>query len=271
MKCSEVIQKLTELAPESLACDWDNSGLLVGRRDQNVEKILLVVDVTEEVVDFAVSEQVDLIVSHHPLIFGGQKRITSDDVFGRRLLKLIRHDISCYAMHTNYDRAEGGMADAAAKCLRLTGCQTLEPEISYETPTGVLKKGGIGKVGLLPHPVTAKKLAQLVKERFGLDAVRLFGDPDSEAPISKVAICPGAGRSFLNEAMQAGAQAYITGDIGHHDGLDAREQGLVVLDAGHFGIEQIFTEEIESYLREQLSAEVAVLTMTGREPFVSIV
>ena len=163
------------------------------------------------------------------------------------------------------------MADAAAKCLRLTGCQTLESEIAYETPSGVAKKGGIGKVGLLPHPVTAKKLAQLVKERFGLDAVRLFGDPESDAPISKVAICPGAGRSFLKESMQAGAQAYITGDIGHHDGLDAREQGLVVLDAGHFGIEQIFTEEIESYLREQLSAEVAVLTMTGQEPFVSIV
>ena len=109
MECSEITALLEQEYGKEYACDWDNVGLLAGRRDKEVKKILLALDATDEVVECAVEGSYDMLITHHPMIFGSIKRVTDEDMVGRRLLSLIRNDISYYAMHTNYDTR--GMAD----------------------------------------------------------------------------------------------------------------------------------------------------------------
>ena len=237
MRCDEIIQLLEKKAPIEYAMDWDHVGLLVGRRDKEVHKLMLVVDVTEEIVDAAVAQNVDMIVSHHPMIFGKVDRVNDETVLGRKILKLIEHGIACYAMHTNFDTI-GGMAKEAAAMLGLQNMEVLE-----ETKDGE----GIGEVGYLPAATTVTALVVLIKEKFDLKNVILYGNPNDT--VEKIAICPGSGKSVINEAVQKKADCLITGDIGHHEGLDANEMGLTILDASHYGLEHIFMHIMYEYLK----------------------
>ena len=126
MKCSEVIEILGKLAPESCACDWDNPGLLAGRSDKEVKKIYIALDATDQVVDAAIKAGADMLLTHHPLIFKAIKKVNDQNFITRRLVKLIQADISYYAMHTNFDAAPGCMADLAAERLSLKDTEPLE-------------------------------------------------------------------------------------------------------------------------------------------------
>lgn len=240
MRCSEICALLErEYSPE-YACDWDNVGLLAGRRNKEVKKILLALDATDEVVRMAVEQKADMLITHHPMIFSPMKRVTDEDMNGRRLITLIKNDISYYAMHTNYDTR--GMADLAARMMNLQECTVLEEVKDGE---------GIGRVGVLPKRMTLEKCAQMVKEAYHIPSVKLFGDPKTE--IYSAAICPGAGKSTMKEALKFGCDVYITGDIDHHTGIDAVDQGLCIIDAGHYGIEHIFMNDVKEYLEKVLT------------------
>lgn len=253
MKCSEICALLErEYAPE-YACDWDNVGLLAGRSDKEVKKILLALDATDEVVRMAVEQKADMLITHHPMIFSPMKRVTDQDMNGRRLISLIRNDISYYAMHTNYDTR--GMADLAARMLDLQECTVLEEVKDGE---------GIGRVGVLPERMTLKECAGLVKEAYQIPSVRIFGDPETE--VYSAAICPGAGKSTMKEALKFGCDVYITGDIDHHTGIDGVDQGLCIIDAGHYGIEHIFMKDVKDYL-EKVLAGVHMDCVPVRHPF----
>ncbi len=257
MYCQEIINILEELSPTEYACSWDNVGLLVGRRDKVVNKILVVLDVTTQVLNRAINENFDMIVSHHPLIFGKIDRVNDESVLGIKLLDLIEHGICYYAMHTNFD-TKGGMAKEAARLLNLTDSAVLD-----ETMLGE----GIGCIGTLPVSRTLIELADDVKRTFFISRVSCFGKLDT--CISRVAICPGSGKSVIDVAIEKGAQCLITGDIGHHDGLDAKEAGLSIIDASHYGLEKIFMRYIASYLVQKgVNAEVA--TEENGEVFIMI-
>ena len=126
MRCSEIINILEELAPHRMACEWDNPGLLAGRKEKKVKKLLLCVDADDEAVALAVRQGADMIVSHHPLIFRSIKRVTDEDFIGRRLVEMIQSDLSYFAMHTNFDSAPGCMADLAAERIGICGGEPLE-------------------------------------------------------------------------------------------------------------------------------------------------
>lgn len=253
MKCSEICALLErEYAPE-YACDWDNVGLLAGRSDKEVKKILLALDATDEVVRMAVEQKADMLITHHPMIFSPMKRVTDQDMNGRRLISLIQNDISYYAMHTNYDTR--GMADLAARMLGLQECTVLEEVKDGE---------GIGRVGVLPERMTLKECAGLVKESYQIPSVRIFGDPETE--VYSAAICPGAGKSTMKEALKFGCDVYITGDIDHHTGIDGVDQGLCIIDAGHYGIEHIFMKDVKDYLEKVLEG-VHMDCVPVRHPF----
>lgn len=282
MKCREIIEVLEALAPASIACDWDNPGLLAGRAEKEVKKILLALDATDEVVEEAVAMGADLLLTHHPLIFKAVKKINDQDFIGRRLVKLIQNDISYYAMHTNFDAAPGCMADLAAERLGLLGGRPLERMGSVDRKSweqrlpgaraelAALRKAasetgseeieyGIGKVGELPEAVTVEELAQTVKRVFGIPFVTVYkGGSNYSQAVKKTAVCPGAGGSTLNEALRQGAEVYITGDISHHEGIDAVANNMAVIDAGHYGVEHIFMEFMEPFLREYLGDAVEI-------------
>ncbi|MCI9362409.1 MAG: Nif3-like dinuclear metal center hexameric protein [Hungatella sp.] len=253
MRVTKWMECLEKLAPVSIACQWDNPGLLAGRGEKEVKKVLIALDATDEVVDMAVENQVDLLLTHHPLIFKAVKKVTDQDFIGRRLVKLIQADISYYAMHTNFDAAPGCMADLAAGRLGILEAEPLEvmgemDGISY----------GIGKVGNLSKELTLKELADKVKERFGLSAVMVYGVLQSDGPVRRIAVCPGSGKGMTEAALKAGARVLITGDMGHHDGIDGAAQGLVIMDAGHYGLEHMFVDFMEAYCAEQIDSSVEI-------------
>ena len=264
MNCKDIMEVLHELAPKRMACEWDNPGLLAGRQDKEVKKILLTVDVDDKTVEEAVKQGVDMIISHHPLIFRVMKHITDEDFIGRRIVKMIQADISYFAMHTNYDSAPGGMADVVAKRLGIVFGAPLE-EMGEENGISY----GIGKIGVLEAPMNGRALAKKVKEEFGLPYVTVYGSELWEVePVKVAATCPGSGGSTIRASIAKGAQVLITGDIGHHEGIDAEAQGLMIIDAGHYGLEHVFLDEVETYVKERLGEDVEVIRMPVTFPSV---
>ncbi len=261
MKCGEWISRLNELAPESYACDWDNPGLLAGRTDKEIRKVLIALDADDGIVDLAVREKADLLLTHHPLIFRPVRRINDQDFIGRRLLKLIGNDICYYAMHTNFDAAPGCMADLAAGRIHLLEGRPLE--ILGEADGAVY---GIGKAGILLKAATLQELAEQVKREFQIPSVTVYGAGVIKGLIRRAAICPGSGKGMTEAAKQAGAQVLITGDIGHHDGIDAAAEGVAVIDAGHYGLEHIFIEFMASYCAGKIDPHAEILEAPLRFP-----
>ena len=260
MLLQDVIKKLTAFAPESDAQDWDNVGLLVGDRAQDITKIFIALDADEAAIAQAQACGAQLLLSHHPMIFSPLKRINTDQFIGAHVVRMLRSGISCYAMHTNYDAARMGALAAG----RL--------DLPVETPLGDLfeRDGqiyGIGTISEMGEAMSLEQMGELVKERFGLQTVKIFGDLDRR--VSRVAICPGAGKSMIGDALRQGAQVFITGDIDHHSGIDAVAQGLCIIDAGHYGIEHIFIADMKEYLSRELP-KIEVIAQERRDPFVVI-
>ncbi len=250
MKCSEIICKLEELSPLSFAEDWDNVGLLAGRREKEVLCIAIAVDATEAVIDQVIEQKADMLITHHPLIFKAIKKINTDDFIGRRLVKLLQNDISYFSMHTNFDIM--GMADAAADEISLQDRRVLE--VTYEDE---IAKEGIGRFGKLPRVMSLEECAEYIKKTFIIEYVRVYGE--LHATVETAAISPGAGGDMIAGALKASVDVLITGDIKHHEALDAMERGLMIIDAGHFGLEKIFV----SYMKEFFGREIPEISITN--------
>jgi len=257
LKCSEFIQILKQQADESYACSWDNVGLLVGSSEKEIHKIYIALDASDEAIAEAIAERADLLLTHHPLIFQGMKRITEQDFIGRRVIALIRADISYYAMHTNFDVM--GMADLASDRIHLKHRKPLEVTC-VEDGTAF----GIGRVGELENKMKLSECCTLIKSAFDLKHVKVFGNLQSI--VKRAAICPGAGKSNVAHALEAGAQVYITGDIDHHTGIDAAACGMAVIDAGHYGIEHIFISYMSEYIQKNVPG-LTVVRQDRMEPF----
>ncbi len=241
MLCSIIIDEIEKYYPVTLAEEWDNVGLLVGDRNAEIKKILVALDVTDETVEQAIKVKADLIVTHHPLLFKPIGRVTMQERSGRRILKMAAHHISYYAMHTNFDI--GGMADLNAKELAL--CDTEPLEVTGADQDG--KTYGLGKIGSLSKTMTVRELAEYVKSLYRLDVIRVYGDTEKE--ISRVAVCSGSGRSLIKEALSKKAEVYITGDLDYHTSIDTVAEGLILLDAGHYGTEFGFIPFMAEKLR----------------------
>lgn len=248
---------LEELAPSELALEWDNVGLLVGDERQGIHTAYLALDATDEVIRDASRCGADILITHHPLIFRGMKRVTMDDFIGRRIQNLIRNGISYYAMHTNFDVCV--MGKLAAERLELENGEVLEV-------TGSLQGNpcGIGHVGNLASPISLSECVNLVKGRFEVPQVTVYGD--GKRQVQRIAVVPGSGGDEIELAIAARADVLITGDITHHKGIDGLAQGLCILDAGHYGLEHIFTDYMESYLAER-APQVEVIKSGHTMPY----
>ncbi len=256
MICEKVIDVIERAYPKEYALEWDNVGLLIGRDDKEVKSIYIALDATDEVIEAAVSEGADMLVTHHPLIFRGVKKIHNRDFIGNRILKLIKNDISYYAMHTNYDVCR--MGKLAGEMMGFEDQEVLEVTCEGE---GL---AGIGEIARLTKKITLQECAKAVKTAFGLSHVKIYGD--MEKKITKAAICPGSGKSVIAKAVEKGADVLITGDIGHHEGIDSLERNLAVIDAGHYGLEHIFIEDMARYFNGNLSG-VKIMTAPAVHPF----
>ncbi len=215
---SQLLALLDQIAPLSGAEEWDNVGLLSGRPDASVDTVLCALDLNPAVLDEAVRSGAQLIVTHHPILFRGRKNLSETDGEGRLLCALVRSGIALIAMHTNYDNACPGVNDALADQLGLTDVQPLENGMRL----GMAKDSTLGA------------FAAHAEAALG-GPVRRYGDP--KAAIRRVAVLGGAGEDFIPEAIAAGADVYLTGEVAYHKALDAVDNGLCVLEAGHAATE----------------------------------
>lgn len=257
MICKEIMAVLERAYPKGAALSFDNVGLLAGRSSKEIHRIYLALDATEEVIRQAKEAKADMLITHHPLLFSPLKSVTDEDFVGRRMVELIQADMSYYAMHTNYDVL--GMADLAARILELDHCEVLNVTAEIND-----KAEGIGKVGSLSNTMTLQECCTYVKNKLKLSSVKVFGD--FAAPVTRLAVSPGSGKGAVQWAIEAKADVLVTGDIGHHEGIDANEQGLHIIDAGHYGTEYIFLDDIQSFLKREIPA-VEVLAAPVLHPF----
>lgn len=265
MQCREIIRALDGLAPRAYACDWDNPGFLAGRAEKEVKTILVALDATDEVIDQAIRIRADMIVTHHPLIFRALKQVNDEQFISRRIVRMIQADLSYFAMHTNFDIAPGCMADLASDRIGLDAEAPLE--VTVQNENGAC---GIGKIGALPQEMTVEEIAGLVKTAFDLPFVTVYGSRQVTGKIRRAAISPGSGGSMVQTAIAQGAKVLITGDIGHHDGIDAASCGMAIIDAGHYGLEHIFIPFVAEYLKKTFADEITVVEADPAFPAVVV-
>ncbi len=219
MTVQNIYDLLNAVAPFETQEPYDNSGLLVGSPGQEVTGVLFALDVTEAVMDEALARGANLIVTHHPLMFDPIRRVTDETYEGRLIRRLIREDLSLIACHTCLDRAEGGINDALAECCALL-------DVTGE---------GFVRVGTLPQPMPAGELKEYLAAALNTD-VRLMGDP--EITVSRLGMCSGAGGSEWEEAAALGAEAFLSGEVKHHQALAMADAGIPCFECGHFATEQ---------------------------------
>ncbi|MEE0944089.1 MAG: Nif3-like dinuclear metal center hexameric protein [Clostridia bacterium] len=239
MKASEIKTLIEEAFPSSCAEGWDNVGFLVGRGSKEVKKLLLTLDVTPFVVSEAIDARVDMIVSHHPMMFSGISRITDDTVEGKMLLDLIENDIAVFAAHTNLDCAKGGLNDYLARLFELKNT-----EIVLKSNT---EGAGLGRIGDLPSEMTAAEFAAIVKEKLNTP-VRASGNLDKK--VKRVAVGSGASDDIAATAVSMGADLIVTGDLKYHRTQDIVALGAVMIDAGHYPTEIMSIDIFEKVLKD---------------------
>lgn len=240
-----VVGSLQQLAPLSLAAEWDNVGLLVGDRQLECARIITCLTITDAVVDEALDEGASLIVTHHPLPFRPLKRITSDAVYGRHLLRLTRNGTAVFSAHTAFDSALRGINQQWAEGLGLDKSGPLEPDA---TSADV----GSGRFGELKQPISLESLAAFAGQFSSSACVKFVGE--ATTMVSRVAIACGSGGSFLPAAIQAGCDALVTGEATFHSCLEAEAEGIALVLVGHYASERFAMEWMAGWLQAEFPA-----------------
>ena len=241
MKAYELTSWLEKKYPSDAAEDWDNVGLLAGDDTNEISHVFLALDLTEETLAEAIEDGADMIITHHPMIFSGIKKINNHSFTGRKILTLIQKGLwyhaSSYSLHSDlpYPAHHNWYASHNKQFLSVT--EEREGEVQ-----------GFGRVGKLPREMTLREYAQLVKESLKLNDVKVYGNLDSM--VKCAAVCTGSGKSMIKDVIKAGADVYVTGDIDHHTGIDTVAQGLALIDAGHYGTEYIFMDAMKKELTQ---------------------
>ena len=257
MNIAQLIGSFLEpFAPLKLAEDWDNVGLLLGRRSKELKRVMTCLTVTPESAQEAVDKHVDLIVSHHPILFHAVKRLTDETPEGAMLLNLIENKIAVYAPHTAFDSAANGINQRIAKGVGLKKIQALQ---IVDEQTGI----GIGRIGKLSKPTQLKDFAATVRDFFGGCDVNLVGKPD--AVIRTVAVTCGAAGSLFDLVKKAHADALILGETMFHTFLDAQANDVNLILPGHYATERFACQSLAEEMAETFP-ELEVFASTAEQP-----
>ncbi|KAG5893286.1 hypothetical protein JTB14_014299 [Gonioctena quinquepunctata] len=241
---SEVLIKLQDIAPLKLAESWDNVGLLVEpNRDSVIDTALLTIDLTEDVVDEAIENKAGLIISYHPNIFKPLKRVTQRHWKERIITKCIKSDIAVFSPHTSWDAVENGVNDWLATAFNIKENRPISE--NTDDPSG---KSGVGRIVTLAAPIKLRKIIEDVKKHIGIPHLRLgiAKHQDLETIVSTVAICAGSGGSVLNQVQ---ADLYLTGEMLHHDVLEATQNGISVILCNHSDSERGYLKNFQQKIQ----------------------
>lgn len=267
LKVKDINNIIEQCAPSKLMEDYDNVGLMVGDMESTVTSVLVALDCTLSVIDEALSQKCNLIFTHHPLFFSKPKCITSDSLIGKKTMKLIQNNINLYSSHTNLDSASGGMNDILMNILGFDNASIME--IKECRDENFRSNSGIGRFVELEKPVALGTLCENVKEKLGLRHLRFTGADDKV--IRKVAVINGSGKDYFMLAKALEADCIITGDTTYHYVSDFDEEGISVIDAGHFGTEWPCMSKVAVYLKNKIKnmgfENKVVLSKSNKDPY----
>ncbi len=250
LKVRTIEQIMEHYAPVILKEDYDNVGLMVGDKDAEVTKILIALDCTMDVICEAKRKGCNLILTHHPLLFIKPKTITRDTLVGKKIIELIKNDINVYSSHTNLDSVEGGLNDIATEILGFTEHKVIEPSRVLGYNSGY---NGLGRLVTSKDPIALVDLCEKVKKFFNAEHIRYVGEDNKL--IKTIAVINGSGEDFFQISRTLQVDCIITGDTKYHGVSDLREEGIALIDAGHFITEwtpfRIFGKKLEKQLRDK--------------------
>jgi len=262
----DILDWLDLYAPFRYTASWDQCGLQVGNPEAPVKSILVALDPTSATLSEAEERKCQCLITHHPLLFHPLKAVRADQFPGNLVIGAVLKGIHLIAAHTNLDVAKGGTNDHLGEMLSITMMQPLEYDDSRQ---GEDRYGGMGRVGFLTQTISFKALVERTIKALGGITVRAVGD--GEKPVQRVALCSGSGGSLIEQAIGAGSDVFITGDIRYHDAQRALEAGLALIDIGHFTSERIVVGPLAAFFRAQAAAHCEVLevleAMVEKDPF----
>lgn len=258
-KVIDIGNEIEKIAPKFLKEDYDNVGLMVGDEQKEVKKVLLALDCTYEVINEAVEIGVDLIVTHHPLLFKKPKNIVKGDLLGNKIITLIQDDIALYSCHTNLDSARDGINETLVKVLGFNSHQIIEP-----TEAKIYKDGGIGRLVSFDKEINLDDIIRNIKNKLNIRNMRIVRGANK---IKTLAIINGSGQDFFHKAKNLGADCIITGDTTYHFASDFKEMGISIIDAGHFSTEFIaFLNSLE-FLKEKFKDVEFITSKKCNDPY----
>ncbi len=252
---ADIIKVMETMAPLRLAEEWDNVGLQVGQLDWPVRSIWVALDPLYDVVDGACRNGVDLLITHHPLIFNPLRCINFDTPVGSVIQAAAGHKLAIFAAHTNFDSAADGINDLLAFRVGLADLKVLKrgDHPCEDSATDDLQKQGLGRVGELEETMELLPLALSIKKKLGLKYIKIAGKPD--LPVRRVAVCSGSGSGLMKDFYSSGAQVFISGDLRYHDAREVEALNLGLIDMGHFASEYLMVEVLAKRLDKILTAD----------------
>ncbi|WP_123053018.1 Nif3-like dinuclear metal center hexameric protein [Clostridium sp. JN-1] len=266
LKVMDISNIMEEHVPSKFKESYDNVGLMVGDKNCEVTSILVALDCTMSVINEAIQKKCNLILTHHPLLFKKPSSITTDTLLGKKIISLIKNNINLYSSHTNLDSVRGGINDIIAGLLDLTNCKTIDPS-PFRTDDDEVS--GIGRIGDISEPIMLLELCDKVKMCLNVPYLRFCGN---EAKlIKKLAVINGSGQSYFENARKMGADCIITGDTSYHYVSDFAEEGIAVIDAGHFGTEwagiEVFARWLKNVIEFKGFKNSVLLSKTNKDPY----
>lgn len=259
MKVKEIIKEMEVLAPPFLKESYDNVGLMVGDENQDINRVLLALDCTKDVIEEAKTNKVDLIITHHPLIFRKPSKIVKSDLQGWKIIELIKNNISLYSSHTNLDIVKGGINDEIVNVL---GFKTKKVIDEVKNPS--FEGSGIGRIVDLEEYKTPEEIIKIVKEKLSVYKLRAA---IGNRKIKRIAVINGSGQDYFQRALNLGADCIITGDTTYHFTSDYKEMGITIIDPGHFKTEWIVFLKVMKTIECKLKDVEFIHSKVSKDPY----
>ena len=257
--CRDICAQVDVFAPPRYALEGDPIGLHLGSPGQEVRRLFLALELTPEVAREAMDSRPDMIIVHHTPFFKPFKQMLDDEGHDRIVLELIRGKIALFTAHTNLDCVRGGVNDALARRLGVLDAEILQPLNQY------VAEAGLGRIGRLKAPMALSAFVSFAERELSAVGMRYCGERDRR--IQKVAVCGGAGAFLMEEALAKGADAFVTADVKHHEGVQALELGLALIDGGHFATENPVIAVLAAHLKESLPDLAITISTLHADPF----
>lgn len=240
MKLKDIIEIIEKNYPLCLAYDWDNSGLFFGDIEKEINKVLVTLDITPQIIDQAIECGADMVLAHHPISMGGVKTLADGSMLSDMIINAVKNDICIYSAHTNMDTARNGINQKLAELFELEDITVLENDKPYEDC-------GLGRVGNLKEKMSLGDFCELVKKKLNTPFVRVCGE---EREIKRVALASGSCSEYVPTAIKKGADVIVTADMKYHHCIEFVYDGIAIIDAGHFPTENIVKDMFKELLTD---------------------